>query len=859
MAEAKLAPYRSKRDFAQTAEPAGDEAVTPSQALRFVIQKHAASHLHFDLRLEWDAVFRSWAVPKGPSADPHDRRLAMEVEDHPLAYGDFEGAIPKGEYGGGTVMLWDRGYWAPEPGFEDIGKALEAGELKFVMEGERLHGGWVLVRTRRDARGRASWLLIKHRDAAAGAVEAPSARDRSVASGRTMAQIAAGSDAKVTPFMTARSLAPDAVWRSNRADGPTREKPAARRKAPMPAFIEPELCKLVPRPPAGSGWAHEVKFDGYRMQLRIETGRASLLTRKGLDWSAKFPEIAAAGSELADGIVDGEIVALNAEGAPDFAALQAAISSGRTSELVYFAFDLMFDAGEDLRRRPLSERKARLKTRLADAPPRLRYVDHFLQPGDAVLQSACRMDLEGIVSKRLDAQYRSGRGEGWTKAKCRAGHEVIIGGWTAEGDRFRSLIVGVRKDGEIVPVGRVGTGFGRDKLQRLMPKLRALATPKSPFAKAAGRPKSVTVHWVKPELVAEIEYAGFTADGLVRQAAYKGLREDKPAEEVVAEAPTPAGEAELAEPKPAPSQAVRSPARGGSRVLGVAISHPDKALWPDGGDGAPVTKLDLAQYFEAVGDWLLPHVRGRPCSQVRAPDGIESKLRFFQRHVAKGQSSLITEVAVSGDRKPYLQLDRVEALVAAAQAGAVELHPWNCAPFEPDKPGRFVFDLDPAPDTPFTAVVTAALELRERLEALGLTPFCKTTGGKGLHVVTPIDADGVDWPTAKAFTREVCRRMAADSPERYLIAMAKKQRTGRIFLDYLRNDRMATAVAPLSPRARPDAPVSMPLAWREVKAGLDPQRLTLRTAPARLKRMKLWEDYDEGVRPLAEAIRRLTA
>jgi bifunctional non-homologous end joining protein LigD len=857
MTTTKLARYQQMRDFAQTAEPSGggETKVLPSDRLRYVIQKHAASHLHFDLRLEFDGVFKSWAVPKGPSLDPRDRRLAMEVEDHPLEYGDFEGTIPKGQYGGGTVQLWDRGFWAPEKGFENVAAALRKGELKFVMEGERMHGSWVIVRLKANGRDKKnSWMLIKHRDdAAVAGGPALAAEDRSVASGRSMAQIAAGEGAAAAPFMTSEGAAAGAIWQSNRAEGESRRILAAS----LPDFIEPQLTRSVEKPPTGPGWAHEIKFDGYRMQLRSEGGKARLLTRKGLDWSAKFPEIVKAGGKLDEGIIDGEVVALDHTGAPDFAALQAAISEGKTNDLIFFAFDRLFAGLEDLRPLPLTARKIRLAGSLEQAPVNIRYVDHFTMPGDAVLESACRMDLEGIVSKRLDAPYQSGRGETWTKAKCRAGHEVVIGGYSTTGDAFRSLIVGVNRDGRLVHVGRIGTGFGRGKLETLLPRLRALETADSPFHGPGAPRKTADVHWVRPELVAEIEYAGFTGDGKIRQAAFKGLREDKPASEVEAEAPAPAASARLSEPAPRAPSAKPVKAHGGAVVMGVTISHPDKPLWPDGGDGEPVTKLDLAHYYESVGDWMMDHVRGRPCSMIRMPDGINGDQRFFQRHTGKGQSALISEVVVWGDRKPYVQFDRPEALIAAAQVGAVELHPWNCEPFRPEQPGRLVFDLDPAPDVPFDEVVAGAREIRQRLEDLGLVTFCKTTGGKGLHVVTAVEAEGMDWAAAKAFARDVCQAMAADAPDRYLINMAKKERGGRIFLDYLRNDRMATAVAPLSPRGRPGAPVSMPLTWAQVKKGLDPAKYTLRTVPPLIAKLSAWKGYDESRRPLAEAVARL--
>jgi bifunctional non-homologous end joining protein LigD len=552
-------------------------------------------------------------------------------------------------------------------------------------------------------------------------------------------------------------------------------------------------------------------------------------------------------------------VALDHTGAPDFAALQAALSEANTANLIFFAFDQLFAGSEDLRSLPLSDRKSRLQASLRAAPANIRYVDHFEIAGDSVLQSACRMNLEGVVSKRLDAAYHSGRGETWVKSKCRQGHEVVIGGWTTTDGAFRSLIAGVNRNGELAHVGRIGTGFGRGVVARILPRLEALETDVNPF-RGKGAPKSAPgVHWVRPELVAEIEYAGFTGAGAIRQAAFKGLREDKPAREVEAETPAPSTTPPVGEnASPAPRTPLARP-RGTESVMGVNISHSDKPLWPDANDSHPITKLELARYYESVGEWMIRHVRGRPCSMVRMPDGIDGEQKFFQRHPGRGQSALISEVTVWGDRQPYLEFDRVEALVAVAQVGGVELHPWNNEPFLPEQPGRLVFDLDPAPDVDFGAVVAAAHEVRERLEALGLVAFCKTTGGKGLHVVTPLQAKGTDWPTAKAFARNVCKVMAADAPDRYLISMAKKERGGRIFLDYLRNDRMSTAVAPLSPRGRPGAPISMPLAWGQVKKGLNPARYTVRAVPALVRKLTAWEDYCDGERPLASAIERLGA
>jgi bifunctional non-homologous end joining protein LigD len=848
-----LAKYRAMRDFSVTAEPSGKAKVAPAKHLRFVVHKHAATRLHYDLRLELDGTFRSWAVTRGPSLDPAEKRLAIEVEDHPLAYGDFEGTIPKGQYGGGTVMLWDRGFWRPDGEAE---KMIAKGDLKFTLDGKKLRGGWALVRmraggyARRGKPERNNWLLIKHRDAFAkeGDGEGILKKDRSVASGRAMSTIAAGKGKKPKPFMQTGGFRKDAVWQAKDPGGDEQRAAAkAKKVAALPRFVKPQLCRLVEQPPSGAGWIHEVKFDGYRMQLRVEDGKASLRTRKELDWTAKFPALAKAAARLPDCIIDGEICALDHNGAPDFAALQAALSDGKTDPLIFFAFDLLFEGNEDLRGLALEARKARLKSLLKGSGERLRYTEHFTSGGDAVLLSACRMHLEGIVSKRIDARYVSGRGQDWTKAKCRAGHEVVIGGWSTTGGKFRSLLVGVHSGDRLIYVGRVGTGYSADKVRRLMPRLKAMAARKNPFTGKGAPKQEHGVHWLKPDLVAEIEFAGWTGSGQVRQAAFKGLRADKPASDVKAETPR----------KNEPLASPRARRAGSPVVMNIPITHPDKLLWPDAGDGQPVTKLELAQYYETVGDWMMPHIKGRPCSLVRAPDGIEGEQHFFQRHAGAGQSVLFTQVKVGGDRKPYLQIDRKEALIAAAQAGALELHPWNCAPDKPDEPGRFVFDLDPAPGLDFNDVVDAAKALKARLEALGFSAFCKTTGGKGLHVVAPFNAGGMDWKQAKATAREICTRMAAGNPDKYLVNMAKAKRKGRIFLDYLRNDRTATAVAPLSPRARAGATVSMPLTWAQVKHGLDPKVFTVRTAPGLIRKSAAWKDYGRKLPELPAIVRAL--
>ena len=625
----------------------------------------------------------------------------------------------------------------------------------------------------------------------------------------------------------------------------------------MPPFVAPQLARLLESPPSGSHWVHEVKFDGYRMQMRVENGKAKLRTRKGLDWTERFPEIARDGNALPDCIIDGEICALNGAGSSDFGLLQNALSDHKTGALIFYLFDCLFAQGHDLRREPLSARKDVLEQLLKHArSKRLHFVPHFTSSGDAMLTAACRMDLEGIISKKLDAPYSSGRADSWTKSKCRGGQEVVIGAWRGTDTKLRSLLVGVHKGGELVYMGRVGTGYNAKVASELLKHLRPLKRKTSPFDAARG---DADVNWVEPKLVAEIEFENVTQDGLFRQAAFKGLRLDKPADSVVPEIPADAPEQEQRDMAAKTKPRTKENPKKDDSVLGIKISHPEKELWPKSASGRAVTKFDLAHYYAAAAQKMLPHIADRPISVVRAPDGIAGQ-HFFQRHEMKGTAAPMLAIKVKGEDQPYLGVDNAKALVALAQQAVTEIHPWGCKAGDPETPERIIFDLDPAPDVDFARVIEGARELRKRLEALGFTPFVKTTGGKGLHVVIAVKgtpAKPARWEDAKAFAKAVSVQLEKDQPQRYTTTIAKKARTGKIFVDYLRNDKTSTGIAPWSPRAREGATIAVPLDWKDVTAKLDPQKFTIRTSAKLLAKADPWDGLAKSAKPLDVAIRKL--
>jgi bifunctional non-homologous end joining protein LigD len=829
-----LARYNEKRDFAKTAEPAGTyDKLSWGHGNGFMVQKHDARRLHFDFRLELDGTLKSWAVPNGPSLNPADKRLAVRTEDHPLSYATFEGTIPKGEYGGGTVMLWDRGTWTPAPG-KDPRKTIEEGHLHFTLEGERMKGEWVMFRLKRRPGERTeNWMLKKVTDDHAGGTMGLTDRYlTSIKTGRTMQEIAAGKKAKELKSWTKGLKSPpraslgegdqakpggggDARGKKPPPPRSARSPSPSRGGAKLPPFRPPQKATLVDHVPAGSGWLHEMKYDGYRCELAIGGGEAKVYTRSGLDWSDKFPEIVAAARELEVGsaLLDGEIVKLSESGNTGFSALQQAISEGGRG-LSLFLFDALEIEGEDLTRLPNIERKARLASLVGEGkPPFILYAEHIVGQGEQLFEAMCEAGQEGIISKRAESPYRGDRTKSWLKVKCTHRQEFVIVGWSEsdkKGRGFRALLLGLNEGGTLRYAGKVGTGFSMKVQHDLRARLDSLATEKA--AVAVPRAEARGAHWVKPQLVAEIAFAEFTADNVVRHASFLGLRGDKKAAEVVPERPQPVSVA--AEDR-------------------IKISNPERIVFPDWG----ITKGELADYFRAVAPLMLPWVAERPLTLVRCPQG-RAKKCFFQKHDAGTFGAHVHHVPIEekkGEVEDYLYIDDPAGLLTCVQMGTIEFHGWGARIEDYEKPDRLVFDIDPDEGLGFDAVKKAARDIKRHLADMGLQSFPLLTGGKGLHVVVPLRPEA-QWPAVKDFAMRFAIALATAEPDRFTANLAKAARKGRMFLDYLRNQRGATAIMPYSTRARAGAPVSAPIAWDELDDYESGAQFTLRDGEALLER-----------------------
>jgi bifunctional non-homologous end joining protein LigD len=889
-----LKEYKHKRNFKKTPEPAGRN-VKAGRGRHFVVQKHDASRLHYDFRLEHDGVLKSWAVPKGPSLDPSVKSLAVQVEDHPLEYAKFEGIIPQGEYGGGTVMVWDRGTWEPEA---DADKGLKSGKLKFTLHGKKLHGSWSLVRmSGRAGEDGKNWLLIKHRDAAAKSatqVDILKQEPLSVLSNRDLDEIAADADAtwssktkrsgngkpksstksKVRKVKTTRRAVKKKRNAAPLAASELAKLPYARRAA-QPKEFGPQLATLTNQVPEGDGWLHELKFDGYRILAHIEGARkVRLISRNGKDWTARFRVVADAISDLPlkAGLLDGEVVALDNGGVSNFQRLQNSLKTGNDASLVYYVFDAPYLDGYDLTNVPLLQRKEVLARVVHSAHPkndgRVRYSDHIEGHGAHVLQRACQSGMEGIIAKRAEGVYHQFRTPDWLKIKCTKQQEFVIGGYTKpEGSRigFGALLLGYYANGELIYAGRVGTGFTQQSLKQLAAELKKRTLVESPFTNPPTGAERRGVTWVKPELVGEVEFTEWTSDGRLRHPSFCGLREDKPAKAVIRENPKVIGTSPRSHSHNGRAQkgsaimrttskkSIKTASRNllskrssavaadGVSVAGVRLTHPDRVLYAED----KITKRDLAEYYERVADWILPYVAGRPLTLVRCPEGYMGEC-FFQKHLTGSLPDAIRGVMVDvkGKQEEYVAIDDVAGLVGLVQMGVLELHPWPAREDNLDRPDMLVFDLDPGEGTTWKDVVAGARELRERLEAAGLTTFLRTSGGKGLHVVVPL-ARRNSWDEFKAFAKSVADTMTRDAPERYIATMSKAKRRGKLFIDYLRNQRGATAIASYSTRRRRGAPVATPIGWDELSSRTRPDKFTIENLPKRLNKLKKdpWADF----------------
>jgi bifunctional non-homologous end joining protein LigD len=810
-----LTEYARKRDFSRTPEPKG--RLVPKAAGAFVVQKHSARRLHYDLRLEFDGVLKSWAVTRGPSLTLGEKRLAIHTEDHPIDYLTFEGNIPKGEYGGGAMIVWDHGKWIPAA---DPQRGLTKGHLEFALAGERLKGRFHLVRMKKKPGEKSEpWLLIKADDEFArppGAAEITDEETTSALSGRTSEELAAEGTLRADHQARAK------VTRVPRIILPDIAKVAGAKKGMLPTFLAPSFAAECERPPSGPNWVHEIKYDGYRIQARIDASKIQLLTRKNIDWTERFKSIVTAlkALRLGSALLDGEIVVEDASGIPSLSNLQADLKDGRQDRFRYHVFDLLYCEGFDLTRAILLDRKGLLQQMLSAMPADfpIRFSEHLDQDGPTMFEHAGKLGLEGIVSKRKDLPYRAGRGDHWFKSKCIAQQEFIILGYvpsTAARGLAGSLPLGYyNKGGELVYAGRVGTGWSTTQAKSLHDELEKIAAPKPKFARPLPEGAEKGVRWAKPTLVCEVQYRAWSHDKILLQSSFRGLREDRSADEVILEA---------------------APKRTRSAVIdlaGVRLTHPERILWPAPG----ITKQGLADFYSEIADWILPHIAGRVLSVLRAPSGTDAK-GFFAKHPWAGLSQDVVEFVDVGEKEPMIAIHDLAGLISLVQAGVVEIHPWGSRASHLDAPDRLIFDLDPGEDVPWTEVIYAAGDIREHLADLGLKSFVKTSGGKGLHVVVPVEPV-VAWDDAKAFTLSVANAMAKAHPDRYVAIMSKRARKGRIFLDYLRNDRGSTAVAAYSTRALPQASVSTPLSWDELSEGLRSDHFTVDNLRNRLATLK---------------------
>jgi bifunctional non-homologous end joining protein LigD len=850
-----LERYRGKRDFTRTPEPeAGGK--TGKGVLSFVIQKHHASHLHYDFRLELDGTLKSWAVPKGPCLDPAVKRMAVHVEDHPLSYANFEGTIPAKQYGAGSVIVWDRGDWLPEGDAGDARKALAAGKLKFELRGEKLHGHWTLVRMRgKGDESHEPWLLIKERDGEARAlddydvlVEEPA----SVITGLGVDEV--GQPPKKTADKTA-SKAPAKKAEAKKAAPKAAAKAAAVqavKKVALPAAFQPQLATLAAAPPSSpDDWLYELKFDGYRLLVRIDRGEVRCFTRNGHDWTAKLPALAKALATLPTDAawLDGEITVEGDNGAPDFQALQNAFDSGSTASIGYWLFDAPFLDGEDLRELPVEQRRARLAKLLGKTPaPPLRLSEAFDASPRDLLASSARLGFEGIVGKRKGSPYVSRRSPDWIKLKNQQRQEFVIGGYTApKGSRagFGALLLGVHDEatGKLRYCGNVGTGFDADRLADIKARLDKLATDACPFAT---RPAGVKAQWVKPTLVAEVSFGEWTRENRVRHSVFQGLRADKPARDIHRERAQPAEGADT--PERAPKN------KGATKPMALKISHAERVIDTHSG----ITKGALAAYYDSVAALLLPHLRGRPVSLVRAPEGVGGEL-FFQKHIQNREipGVKLLDPALDPGHEPLLQIDTKTGLIGAAQMNVIELHTWNATSRAIGKPDRMTFDLDPGEGVAWEQIQEAAMLVRTLLDEMGLASFLKTSGGKGLHVVVPVRRQ-YDWDTVKGFSQAVVLHLAQTIPQRFVAKSGPRNRVGKVFVDYLRNGFGATTVAAWSARSRPGLGVSVPVAWEELPELTSASQWTVANAAERFDIGNTPWDAMEGSRKgLAAAMKLL--